>query len=49
MTRINSNTRQQRGQAIAQLEGSVSRIDEHTYKVKSQSGNGKEYKSMFLI
>lgn len=31
--------RQQKGQAIASIEGGVSRIDEHAYKVKSQSGN----------
>src|SRR5437867_9248080 len=31
--------REQKGQAIAQL-GCIKRIDEHTYIVKSQSGNG---------
>jgi hypothetical protein len=35
MTTTINNTRQQKGQALAQLEGSVSRIDGHTYKVKS--------------
>lgn len=43
MTMTNSNTRQQRGQVITQLQDFISRIDEHTYKVKSQSGNDKEY------
>jgi hypothetical protein len=38
-----TNTRENKGQAIAQLQGSVNRIDEHTYKVKSQSDNPKEY------
>jgi putative transposase len=32
--------RQERGQMIARTEGSVKRIDEHSYEVKSQSGNG---------
>ena len=33
--------REQRGQAIAQLEGHVTRIDDNTYKVKSQTNNGE--------
>lgn len=33
-------TRQERGQAIAQTVGQVQRVDEITYTVKSQSGNG---------
>jgi putative transposase len=32
--------RQQKGQAIASQDGCIKRIDEHSYKVKSQSGNG---------
>jgi transposase-like protein len=35
------NTREQRGQSIAQIDGSVTRIDENCYKVKSQSSNGE--------
>jgi hypothetical protein len=41
-----SNTRQQKGQELAQLHGSVIRIDEHTYKVKSQIGSDKQYDVM---
>jgi putative transposase len=35
-----ATTRQERGEAIAKLDGQIKRIDENTYKVKSQSGNG---------
>jgi len=35
-----TTTRQQRGEAIAQLEGQIKRIDANTYEVLSQSGNG---------
>lgn len=35
------DAREQRGRAIAQLEGQITRIDENTYKIKSQSGNGE--------
>jgi transposase-like protein len=31
------NLREQKGQSIAQIDGSVRRIDDHTYRVKSQS------------
>jgi transposase-like protein len=34
-------TREERGEAIAKLEGQVNRIDENFYTVKSQSGNGE--------
>ena len=34
-------TREERGQAIAQANGQVKRIDETTYRVKSQSHNGE--------
>jgi transposase-like protein len=34
-------TREQRGKAIAKLEGQIKRIDENIYTVKSQSGNGE--------
>jgi transposase-like protein len=33
--------REERGQAIAQLSGQVRRLDDCTYTVKSQSGNGE--------
>jgi putative transposase len=33
-------TREERGQTIAQREGQIKRIDDYTYSVKSQSGNG---------
>jgi len=37
---MNAQTaREQRGQLIAQTHDSIKRIDEHTYSVKSQSGN----------
>ncbi|MCL5317092.1 MAG: DDE-type integrase/transposase/recombinase [Thaumarchaeota archaeon] len=32
--------RQERGQAIAKLDNQIRRLDEHTYTVQSQSGNG---------
>lgn len=35
------NWRERRGLTIAQLDGQVRRIDEFSYKVKSQSGNGE--------
>ncbi len=35
------DSREIRGQAIAQIEGQVRRIDEHAYIVNSQSGNGQ--------
>jgi transposase-like protein len=41
--RANKFSREQKGQAIAKTNGRVSRIDEHTYKVKSQSSNGEQY------
>jgi putative transposase len=34
-------TREQRGEAIAKLEGQIRRIDEQVYVVKSQSGHGE--------
>ncbi len=34
------NLRQERGRAIAQVEGQIKRNDEHSYEVRSQSGNG---------
>jgi putative transposase len=34
-------TREERGQAIAQLDGQIKRIDENFYTVQSQSGNGE--------
>ncbi len=36
-----TTTRQERGQAIANLSGQIQRIDEVFYTVKSQSGNGE--------
>jgi hypothetical protein len=36
-----TTTRQQRGQAIAKLDGQIKRIDSNTYTVLSQSGHGK--------
>jgi transposase-like protein len=36
-----TTTRQERGEAIAHLEGQIKRIDENTYEVLSQSGHGK--------
>lgn len=32
--------RQERGQAIANLDGQIRRLDAHSYKINSQSGNG---------
>jgi putative transposase len=40
---MTTNQRQQKGQAIAQVDGHVTRIDENTYRVKSQSDNSTEY------
>jgi transposase-like protein len=40
---MNSDSREQRGEAIAKVAGSVERIDYDEYRVRSQSGNG-EYK-----
>jgi putative transposase len=40
MSKQLTTTRQERGQAIAKLDGQIKRIDENTYMVKSQSGNG---------
>jgi transposase-like protein len=34
------NIREQRGIEIAQLDGQIKRVDNHSYKVLSQSGNG---------
>jgi transposase-like protein len=36
-----TTTRQERGEAIAKLEGQIKRIDADTYEVLSQSANGK--------
>ncbi len=36
-----ANIRVQKGEAIAQAEGAVRRLDDSTYSVKSQSGNGE--------
>jgi len=41
MTTQITTTRQERGQAIAHLNGQVKRIDELLYIVKSQSNNGE--------
>jgi putative transposase len=41
MTAQLSTTREERGEAIAKLEGQVKRIDAKTYEVSSQSGHGK--------
>jgi len=35
------NPREERGQSIARTQGQISRIDEQSYEVNSQSGNGK--------
>jgi transposase-like protein len=40
MTAPQTTTREERGQAIAQLKGQIQKIDATTYTVKSQSGNG---------
>lgn len=37
---MTAEDREQRGMQIAKLDGQVKRIDENTYKVKSQSGHG---------
>ena len=37
----NINPREQRGKQIAEKQDQIKRIDEHHYKVKSQSGNGE--------
>jgi transposase-like protein len=36
-----TTTREQRGKAIAKLDGQIRRIDEHVYVVRSQSGHGE--------
>jgi transposase-like protein len=36
-----ATTRQERGQAIANLQGQIKRVDDFFYTVKSQSGNGE--------
>lgn len=36
-----SNKRQEKGKEIANTQDQIRRIDNHTYKVKSQSGNGE--------
>lgn len=38
------NVREQRGKAIAELEGTIRRIDDHEYFVQSQSDKAKEYR-----
>ena len=38
---MNTNPREMRGLQIAQLKDQIQRIDDGTYKVSSQSGNGK--------
>jgi putative transposase len=40
MSKQLTTTRQERGQQIAKLQGQIKRVDENTYMVKSQSGNG---------
>src|SRR4030067_3413292 len=35
-----TTTREERGQAIAKLDGQIKRVDDCTYTVKSQSNNG---------
>jgi len=37
---MQNNSRENKGKEIAQNNNQVKRIDEHHYKVKSQSGNG---------
>jgi hypothetical protein len=37
---ILTGDREQRGQQIANTKGQIKRVNEDTYKVKSQSGNG---------
>jgi transposase-like protein len=41
MSRQLTTTREERGQAIAQFEGQIKRIDENIYTVKSQSHKGE--------
>jgi transposase-like protein len=41
MSKQLTTTREERGQAIAQLDGQIKRIDANTYEVLSQSGHGK--------
>ena len=36
-----TTTREQRGEAIARLNGQINRVDDFTYTVKSQSNNGE--------
>jgi len=36
-----NNLREMRGQAIVNIEGQIKRLNDHSYKVKSQSGNGE--------
>jgi putative transposase len=43
MTAQLTTTREERGQAIAQLDGQIKRLDEDIYIVKSQSGNGEYF------
>jgi hypothetical protein len=37
---MGSQNRQQKGQIISQIDNAIQRIDNFTYVVKSQSGNG---------
>jgi len=41
MSKQLTTTREERGQAIAKLDGQIKRLDENTYEVLSQSGHGK--------
>ena len=41
MSKQLTTTREERGQAITQLDGQIKRIDDYTYSVKSQSHNGE--------
>ncbi len=43
---MQANPREERGRLIAETDNQIRRIDEHTYRVKSQSGNG-EYDVLF--
>jgi transposase-like protein len=36
-----TNPRQEKGRTIAQLEGQIKRMDEHSYRVRSRSGSGE--------
>lgn len=40
MTATEADARQAKGQAIAQMEGAIQRVNEYSYRVKSQAGNG---------